>query len=106
MISARDAATHSMMKDMITQPQNILAGPPPAIGYDMVVDRPYGTEARMKHMNTTCHVDRLRDNSGRYPKDSRLESAWGLSILFSAIFAVGRACTAHGIMLSQSEDVL
>lgn len=40
-------------------------------------------------MNTTCHVDLLRDSSGRYPKDSRLESAWGLlSILSSAMFSL------------------
>lgn len=50
--------------------------------YDMVVDRPYGTEARIKHMNTTCHVDRLRESSGMYPNDSKFESAprfsaWG-----------------------------
>ena len=50
----------------------------------MVVDNPYGTEARIKHMNTTCHVDRLRASSGRYPRDSRLESAWGLSIILSS----------------------
>lgn len=52
-------------------------------------------------MNTTCHVDLLRANSGRYPKDSRLESAWGLSILSSAIFCCrcGGLCAAQGIIM-------
>ena len=47
----------------------------------MVVDRPYGTEARIKHMNTTCHVERLRESSAVYPRASRLASALGREIL-------------------------
>jgi hypothetical protein len=68
----------------------MFAEPPPIIEYDMVVESPYGTEARMKHMNTTCHVDRFRDSSAVYPSASKFESAVGLSdnepfCIFSAV---------------------
>ena len=36
-------------------------------------------------MNVTCHVERFRDNSGVYPKDSRLVSAEGLRSCASAM---------------------
>jgi hypothetical protein len=60
------------------------------IEYDMVVESPYGTEARIKHMKTTCHVDRFRDSSAVYPSASKFESAVGLSdnepfCIFSAV---------------------
>lgn len=49
----------------------------------------------MKTMNMTCHVDRLRESSGVYPRPSRLASAESSSI--SAIVAWGfsnRRCRA------------
>lgn len=51
----------------------------------MVVESPYGTDARIKHINTTCQVDRLRESSAVYPRASRLTSALGRFLHGSAI---------------------
>lgn len=69
----------------------------------------------MKLINITCHVERLRDSSGTYPRFSRLESAdgWPPCPCASAITASamigypggkpGYSCRAMGIRGKQRE---